>query len=336
MDKRWPLEVWLELDLGPRCRWRSGSCRRRAAASRHQAYLSHWFHEIGWREQVTLSLPKLCCIPCTWGLSSVLVPVLSARAHTFSPLSLHPPSRAVRNYWDWLWLSLVYELFIAVLCWQLVSYFAFGGGHGGHGLITRMWKLEASLGLIYSLSFSNRGLMRLEEEGTFPRPQRKPGARLPFLPRSVFSWAWREVGFREQQVVPFLALCSFSLAPSVTEAEQKPDHIQFLSRLSFSMHGWRNLFFSFFTRGGKTGWSGADWGRNWVKSVWGLIGRPLEKEMATHSSVLAWRIPGMGEPRGLTSMGSHRVGRNWSGLAAGRPWVSESFWFRWGVSKCFC
>ena len=33
----------------------------------------------------------------------------------------------------------------------------------------------------------------------------------------------------------------------------------------------------------------------------------LEKEMATHSSVLAWRIPGMGEPRGLLSMGSHRV-----------------------------
>ena len=35
----------------------------------------------------------------------------------------------------------------------------------------------------------------------------------------------------------------------------------------------------------------------------------LEKEMATHSSVLAWRIPGTGEPGGLLSMGSHRVGR---------------------------
>ena len=33
----------------------------------------------------------------------------------------------------------------------------------------------------------------------------------------------------------------------------------------------------------------------------------LEKEMATHSSVLAWRIPGTGEPAGLPSMGSHRV-----------------------------
>ena len=33
----------------------------------------------------------------------------------------------------------------------------------------------------------------------------------------------------------------------------------------------------------------------------------LEKEMATHFSVLAWRIPGMGEPGGLLSMGSHRV-----------------------------
>ena len=42
----------------------------------------------------------------------------------------------------------------------------------------------------------------------------------------------------------------------------------------------------------------------------------LEKEMATHSSVLAWRIPGTGEPSGLPSMGSHRVGHDWSDLAA--------------------
>ena len=44
--------------------------------------------------------------------------------------------------------------------------------------------------------------------------------------------------------------------------------------------------------------------------------RALEKEMATHSSVLAWRIPGVGEPGGLPSMGSHRVGHDWSDLAA--------------------
>ena len=42
----------------------------------------------------------------------------------------------------------------------------------------------------------------------------------------------------------------------------------------------------------------------------------LEKEMATHSSVLAWRIPGKGESGGLQSMGSHRVGHDWSDLAA--------------------
>ena len=41
-----------------------------------------------------------------------------------------------------------------------------------------------------------------------------------------------------------------------------------------------------------------------------------EKAMATHSSVLAWRVPGMGEPGGLPSMGSHRVGYDWSDLAA--------------------
>ena len=42
----------------------------------------------------------------------------------------------------------------------------------------------------------------------------------------------------------------------------------------------------------------------------------LEKEIATYSSVLAWRIPGMGEPCGLQSTGSHRVGHDWSDLAA--------------------
>ena len=42
----------------------------------------------------------------------------------------------------------------------------------------------------------------------------------------------------------------------------------------------------------------------------------LEKEMATHSSVLAWRIPGIGELGGLPSMGSHRVGHDWSDLVA--------------------
>ena len=43
----------------------------------------------------------------------------------------------------------------------------------------------------------------------------------------------------------------------------------------------------------------------WIRSLgWE---NPLEESMATHSSVLAWRIPGTGEPGGLPSMGSHRV-----------------------------
>ena len=50
----------------------------------------------------------------------------------------------------------------------------------------------------------------------------------------------------------------------------------------------------------------------------------LEKEMATHSSVLAWRIPGMGEPGGLPSMGLHRVGHDWSDLAAAA--AGHMFW----------
>ena len=51
--------------------------------------------------------------------------------------------------------------------------------------------------------------------------------------------------------------------------------------------------------------------------IFAILGLPkLEKEMATHSSILAWRIPGMAEPGGLPSMRSHRVGHDWSDLAA--------------------
>ena len=51
----------------------------------------------------------------------------------------------------------------------------------------------------------------------------------------------------------------------------------------------------------------------------------LEKEMATHSSVLAWRIPGTGEPGGLPSMGLHRVGHDWSDLAAAAATALEKY-----------
>ena len=61
-----------------------------------------------------------------------------------------------------------------------------------------------------------------------------------------------------------------------------------------------------------------------VKHDWAtsLHFHALEKEMATHSSILAWRITGMAEPGGLPSMGSHRVGHNWSDLAAAAAVIS--------------
>ena len=52
-----------------------------------------------------------------------------------------------------------------------------------------------------------------------------------------------------------------------------------------------------------------------LTGCWLLKGKGCQ-EMATHSSILAWRIPGTGEPSGLPSMGSHRVGHDWSDLAA--------------------
>ena len=50
----------------------------------------------------------------------------------------------------------------------------------------------------------------------------------------------------------------------------------------------------------------------------------LEEEMANHSRILAWRIPGTGEPGGLPSMGSHRVGHDWSNAAAAAAAVKFS------------
>ena len=52
----------------------------------------------------------------------------------------------------------------------------------------------------------------------------------------------------------------------------------------------------------------------------------LEKEMATHSSVLAWRTPGMGELGGLLSVGSHRVRHNWIDVAAAAVTLYQTEW----------
>ena len=89
-----------------------------------------------------------------------------------------------------------------------------------------------------------------------------------------------------------------------------------------------------------------DWGAWWA-TVHGVANRPtrlsdftftfhfhaLEKEMATHSNVLAWRIPGTVEPGGLPPMGSHRVGHDWSNLVAAAAAVNylsrKIKWLHW-------
>ena len=69
-------------------------------------------------------------------------------------------------------------------------------------------------------------------------------------------------------------------------------------------HGWRSLV------------GCSPWGRLESDMTERLHFHALETEMATHSSILAWKIPGMGEPGGLPSMGLHRVGHDWLDLAA--------------------
>ena len=58
------------------------------------------------------------------------------------------------------------------------------------------------------------------------------------------------------------------------------------------------------------------WELGSVSDIRDIIVERLEKAMATHSSILAWRIPGTVEPGGLPFKGSHRVGYDWSDLAA--------------------
>ena len=60
----------------------------------------------------------------------------------------------------------------------------------------------------------------------------------------------------------------------------------------------------------------------------------LEEEMATHSSVLAWRIPGTAGPSGLPSVGSHSVGHDWSNLAAAAAAELGESQGRWSLMCC--
>ena len=67
-------------------------------------------------------------------------------------------------------------------------------------------------------------------------------------------------------------------------------------------------------------------GRTWLSYfTYAFHFHPLEKEMAAHSSVLAWRIPGTGEPGRLPSMGWHRVRHDWSDLVV----VVVTLWNTW-------
>ena len=77
-------------------------------------------------------------------------------------------------------------------------------------------------------------------------------------------------------------------------------------------HGWRNLV------------GCSPWGCKELDMTQWLHFHALEKEMATHSSVLAWRIPGTGEPGGLPPMGLHGVRYDWSDLAAAADTLRES------------
>ena len=91
---------------------------------------------------------------------------------------------------------------------------------------------------------------------------------------------------------------------------------------TFDCHNWQGEFYQYLVGSPWTEEPGGpqsmgSLSRTWLSDfTFNFHSHALEKEMATHSSVLAWRIPGTGEPGGLPSMGLHRVGHDWSDLAA--------------------
>ena len=127
--------------------------------------------------------------------------------------------------------------------------------------------------------------------------------RLPFVcPLFVYSSWW----CHEEVTQTCLDLCN-TKAATAEEWQRRKWHPTPVI-LPGKSHGWRSLV-------GCSPWVAE--GRTRLSDFTvNFHFHALEKEMATHSSVLAWRIPGMGESDGLPSMGSHRVGHDWSDLVA--------------------
>ena len=96
------------------------------------------------------------------------------------------------------------------------------------------------------------------------------------------------------------------------------DHLQFMEggfkeltlRTTVSSNLGRTVLLPRKSHGQRSLVGCSPWGHYESDTTERLHFHTLKKEMATHSSVLAWRIPGMGEPGGLPSMGSHRVGHD--------------------------
>ena len=117
--------------------------------------------------------------------------------------------------------------------------------------------------------------------------------------QSSHLWLWRKL-------IGILSPC-----PSPTQATHQMSWTRVLNMATASLITIVYLIRSF--RGHPEHIGGKESACNAGDPVW-FLGRedPLEKGMATHSSILAWRIPWTEEPGGLQSMGSQRIGHNWT------------------------
>ena len=113
------------------------------------------------------------------------------------------------------------------------------------------------------------------------------------------------------------------------DCQDKYEQVQIRRWYHFNGRKWRGIKEPFDEGGEKSGKAGLKFNIQKTKIMasdlmtsWQIEGK-MEKEMATHSSILAWRIPGTGEPGGLPSTGLHRVGQDGSDWAAAEAAVAE-------------
>ena len=183
----------------------------------------------------------------------------------------------------------------------LVFWYVFTGGSGKGSSCdcsrTGVWELFSTLGMtsvwvadsVETLPWGTKGAFCGVAKLCFVSTQQY------MLNECVYFHQWHTRAARSAQGYQFINFYSGFRCPLNSNLSCRWSGISCFHLLKFKQFGYKEIS---------------------PNKIWPHLPGVLEKEMAAHSSVLAWRIPGTGEPGGFPSLGSHRVGHDWSDLAA--------------------